>query len=60
MFNTIPGAVASGLPVVATNVGGNPELVRNRETGLLVPSSDPIAMANAVRLFSKSLRSGMI
>jgi glycosyltransferase involved in cell wall biosynthesis len=49
MSNTI--LMASGLPVVATNVGGNPELVRNGERGLLVPPSDPIAMANAVRLF---------
>ena len=35
MSNTILEAMASGLPVIATETGGNPELVRNHETGLL-------------------------
>jgi glycosyltransferase involved in cell wall biosynthesis len=38
-------AMASGLPVLATDVGGVPELVLDRVTGLLVPASDPAAMA---------------
>ena len=33
--------MASGLPVIATNVGGNPELVENGVNGYLVPCSDP-------------------
>lgn len=37
-----------GLPVVATRVGGNPELVREGETGFLVPPKDPRAFADAV------------
>ena len=46
--NTILEAMASGLPVIATQVGGNPELVAGGETGLLVPASDPEAMARAI------------
>ncbi len=37
-------------PVVATRVGGMPESVRDGETGLLVPPSDPVALAAAILL----------
>ena len=40
-----------GLPVVATRVGGNPELVVEGETGTLVPPSDPVAMADAIQSY---------
>lgn len=43
--NTILEAMASGLPVVATRVGGNPELVADGETGWIVPSDDVEAMS---------------
>ena len=46
--NTILEAMASGLPVVATDVGGNAELVAAGETGALVPAQDPHAMAQAL------------
>lgn len=46
--NTILEAMASGLPVVATDVGGNPELVEKGKTGTLVPHSDPASMAAAI------------
>jgi glycosyltransferase involved in cell wall biosynthesis len=37
-----------GRPVVATAVDGTPEIVRDGSTGLLVPPSDPAALADAV------------
>jgi len=40
--------LAAGRPVVATRVGGIPEIVRDGETGLLVPPEDPAALAEAV------------
>lgn len=46
--NTILEAMATGLPVVATRVGGNAELVVGGETGVLVPPSDPDALATAI------------
>lgn len=41
-------AMAAGLPVVATDVGGSCELVRTGETGYLVPPRDPAALASAI------------
>lgn len=49
--NTILEAMSSGLPVVATDVGGNPELVVENQTGFLVPPDDPVAMADAIRKY---------
>ncbi|MDP2881157.1 MAG: TIGR03088 family PEP-CTERM/XrtA system glycosyltransferase [Azonexus sp.] len=46
--NTILEAMASGLPVIATKVGGNPELVQEGRTGHLVPAADPGALAQAI------------
>jgi len=44
----IPQALAVGTPVVATTVGGSPELLRDGETGRLVPPDDAHALAGAV------------
>jgi len=46
--NTILEAMASGLPVVATDVGGNADLVQSDLTGRIVPRAEPAAMAAAL------------
>lgn len=46
--NTILEAMASGLPVIATDVGGNADLVVQGQTGDLVPSANPQAMASSL------------
>ncbi|MCW5640803.1 MAG: glycosyltransferase family 4 protein [Rhodoferax sp.] len=38
-----------GLPVIATSVGGIPELIVDGETGILVPPDDPTALAQSIR-----------
>lgn len=48
MSNGLLEAMAAGRPVVATRVGGNPEVIVDGESGLLVPPRDPQAMADAV------------
>jgi glycosyltransferase involved in cell wall biosynthesis len=48
MSNSLLEAMAAGRPVVATRVGGNPEVVVEGETGFLVPPKDPRALADAV------------
>jgi sugar transferase (PEP-CTERM/EpsH1 system associated) len=47
--NTILEAMASGLPIVATRTGGNPELVSDGYNGWLVPVSDSKALAATLR-----------
>jgi glycosyltransferase involved in cell wall biosynthesis len=58
---TLLEAMAAGLPIVATAVGGNREVVVDGETGFLVPRRDPVAFAEAVcrLLSSQELRAQM-
>ncbi|MFB0565735.1 MAG: glycosyltransferase family 4 protein [Candidatus Aminicenantaceae bacterium] len=46
--SSILDAMACRLPVVATRTGGIPEVVINEETGLLVPTRDPLSLAKAI------------
>lgn len=49
LSHTLLEALSVGTPSVASNVGGNPEVVRDEVDGLLVPHSDPRALAAAIQ-----------
>jgi glycosyltransferase involved in cell wall biosynthesis len=40
-------AMAAGLPIVVSNVGGVPEIVEDEVNGLLVPPADPVSLAKS-------------
>lgn len=46
--NVVLEGMAAGVPVVATHVGGVPEIVRDGVTGLVVPPRNPAALANGM------------
>ncbi len=50
--NTILEAMASGLPVIATDVGGNREIMAPGTTGELVPAADPASMSRAIQAYA--------
>lgn len=49
--NTILEAMACGLPVIATRVGGNPELVIDNSNGLLIAADDVAALTKALQFY---------
>jgi glycosyltransferase involved in cell wall biosynthesis len=51
--NNILEAMAAGLPVVATNVGGVPEQVLHGVTGLLAPARNPVALSEAMSALAR-------
>lgn len=48
LSNTLLESMAAGVPVVATRVGGNPELIQDGVNGILVPPLSPVALAEAI------------
>lgn len=61
LSNALLEGMAAGNPIVATDIGGNQELVVPEQTGLLVPAGDPEKLAQAILrlLCDKSLRERM-
>ncbi len=49
LSHTILESLYMGTPVIASNKGGNPEVVRHDQNGLLVPYADPAALLAAIR-----------
>ena len=47
-------AMASGIPIIATNVGGIPDIINDLENGILVPPGNSEAIADAVKMIIKN------
>ena len=49
-------AMASGIPVIAKNAGGVPEIIQHGRNGMLVPPGDVGALADSIRLLAGNAR----
>ena len=60
--SVIPEAMSQGLPIIASRVGGIPDILQNGEAGILVPPGDSAALADAIcrLLIDQSLRKRLI
>jgi len=47
--NVVSEAMVVGIPIVATNVGGIPDMIKDAQTGMLVPPQDPKSLASAIQ-----------
>jgi L-malate glycosyltransferase len=54
LSSAILEAMATSLPIVATHVGGIPELVRNGENGLLVAPANPVELSQAIQYLAEN------
>jgi len=54
LSNALLEACALGLAVIATDVGGNPEVITHELNGILIPPSDPKRIADAVKMLASN------
>jgi glycosyltransferase involved in cell wall biosynthesis len=54
--NVFAEALASGLPIVGSAIGGIPDLVDHGSNGLLVPPNDPVTLARAIQYLADDLQ----
>ena len=52
--NSVCEAQSLGIPVIATNVGGISSLIKNKETGFLVPANDSVKLAHTIKKYHRN------
>ena len=53
--NSVLEGMAAGLPMIVTDVGGNPEAVTHNETGLVILNNDQVALTDAINQLAKNV-----